>query len=169
MLRSTRRVLAKFAVRAAMAVDDLRDWVFQGGTERRRQQPRIRLSLEPLEDRIVPSTWTDDWIASTAGDWNNPANWYAVINGEEVHQVPDANANVVFGQLGPTGNCTMSVSGGVTVNSLQINNGYNGQTLTLNTPLTVQDNGDGQSTGFQMSAGSIAQPNGNNSSLMLFV
>jgi hypothetical protein len=114
--------------------------------------------LENLEVRIVPATYDDYWYGTVSNDWSTAANW---TTDQGQHVVPDKNADVVFGITGITNrDCTMNVAGGTTINSLTIAISYNNRTLTLNTSLTIQDNGDGKSTGFGMSLANIAQPNG---------
>ncbi|SRR5579871_1186941 len=66
----------------------------------------------------------------------------------------------------------MNVGGGATIDGLTISQPYT-KTLTLNTSLTIKDNGDRQSTGLLVSGGAsntplIAQPNGSASAINLY-
>src|SRR6516162_2291565 len=52
---------------------------------RRRQQ----LTLEALEDRVTPNTYT--WTGATANNWSSTSNW---LNGQR--PINDVNADIVF-------------------------------------------------------------------------
>jgi hypothetical protein len=150
MLRTIKRTVSTVL---AIATEQVRDFVLQRDDIRSAKPPQVPLRLEVLEDRIVPSTYEDVWTALAPGNWNVASNWSA--------GVPTADADVVFGVLGgPNADCTMSVPGGTTVNSLTIYSPYRDNTLTLNTSLTTN--------GIAMEAGNIAQPNGPSSSITCY-
>jgi len=52
---------------------------------RRRQQ----LTLEALEDRVTPNTYT--WTGATANNWSSTSNW---LNGQR--PINDVNADIIF-------------------------------------------------------------------------
>jgi hypothetical protein len=82
----------------------------------------VKLGVERLEDRVVPST--DTWTSAAGGSWNTPGNW---SNG-----VPQAGDSVVINQ---PGNITVTLNGSTTVSSLSLTGdtlNITGGTLTLN-------------------------------------
>lgn len=69
------------------------------------------------------------WVASTASNWNNTANWSATSGGMGGASVPGASDAVIFnGAAGNQGNCILDIA--PTVASITIN-GYSG-TIDLN-------------------------------------
>ncbi len=84
--------------------------------KRLRKQRRTNLRVEPLEDRVVPTTdtWTGLGTGLTARDWSNTANWLG--------RVPVSGDTVVFptitnGNLSPIYNLTTNPA----LNSISIN------------------------------------------------
>lgn len=86
------------------------------------------------------------WVASTAGDWNNSANWSLSSNGSGGAQVPLSTHNVILnGAGGKNGNVLINTS--ITVTTLTIS-GYTGTFNTQSYNLTV-------SSSFSQSSGNI--------------
>src|ERR1700722_2179001 len=84
--------------------------------KRLRKQRRTNLRVEPLEDRVVPTTdtWTGLGTGLTARNWSNTANWLG--------RVPVSGDTVVFptitnGNLSPIYNLTTNPA----LNSIIIN------------------------------------------------
>lgn len=73
------------------------------------------------------------WVATTASNWNNTANWSATSGGAGGASVPGAGVAAIFNSSG-TGNCTLDIA--PTIGSISIS-GYtgtinlNGRTLTI--------------------------------------
>jgi hypothetical protein len=83
----------------------------------------VKLGLEGLEDRVVPST--DTWINTSGGSWITPGNW-------STGQVPGAGDSVVINQ---PGNITVTLNGSTTVKRLSLTGdtlNITGGTLSLN-------------------------------------
>jgi hypothetical protein len=74
------------------------------------------------------------WIATTAGNWNDPANWSATSGGAGGASVPTTGNLAVFnGTGGRNGNCTLDVAptvGGITINGYTGTINLNGNILT---------------------------------------
>lgn len=118
---------------------------------RRRKTGKARHAVflsgpEPLERRITPAAY--NWIATTPKQWDDPSAWQD-MNG--AHVVPPPDSDIYFGPW--TGDCTMSISGGVAVNSLTIDGTYGSSKLILNTTIDVRDS-------MSIAGGNIVQPNG---------
>ena len=68
------------------------------------------------------------WVAATASNWNNAANWSATSGGAGGASVPTTGDNVTFDGSG-LGNCTVDV--GVTIDQITVALAYTG-TIDLN-------------------------------------
>lgn len=90
------------------------------------------------------------WISSSAGNWNNSANWSTASGGAGGASVPGAADVAIFdGAGGRNGNCTLDIAptiGGITVNGYTGSINISGFTLTttgtnLFTTGSVQNSG----------------------------
>jgi RHS repeat-associated protein len=111
------------------------------------RSPRLRLCVEPLEDRTLPSTVT--WIATGSGSWDVASNWQdATTNQNRLPTSTDdvtintaaaatitiqAGDNIQVQSVTTASNDTLSISGG----SLTVTAG----TSALNGPLQVTSGG----------------------------
>ncbi|MCK5102402.1 MAG: hypothetical protein KAR17_06290, partial [Cyclobacteriaceae bacterium] len=64
------------------------------------------------------------WVATTAGNWNNTANWSNSTGGAGDYSVPASGDNVVFNSSG-NGDCTIDMTV-VDLIRLSVVNGYTG-------------------------------------------
>jgi autotransporter-associated beta strand protein len=94
----------------------------------RRHRPR-HLSLETLEARVTPATYTYTWTgAGTGGLWSDPNNWQAQAGAPAVPQVTDFD-NLVFPALPGGGSHFLnndlgnSLQGNLTLNSILFSDG----------------------------------------------
>jgi hypothetical protein len=91
------------------------------------------------------------WVAATASNWNNTANWSTTSGGAGGASVPGAGVAAIFNG-GGTGNCTLDIA--PTVGSISIS-GYTG-TINLNgNNLTISG-----STALTFSSGAISNSGG---------
>src|SRR5204863_1675979 len=59
------------------------------------RRPAFGLRLEPLEDRVQPSTFT--WINPAGGDWSVAASWQQqVMPGDDIHPLPGSGDDAVI-------------------------------------------------------------------------
>jgi hypothetical protein len=107
----------------------------------RRPDRRVRLELQVLEDRTVPSQLLWTYSGSGAGAWSTAANWTDTVTG--AHAVPGANDYALFnpgattpdpGVTGTDTSCGIAAS--TTVNRVTMNSGYTA-TLSISTGVTL--------------------------------
>ena len=80
-----------------------------------------RCWVEPLEDRVTPSTFT--WNLNGDGSWTNPANWTGGPAGQYPHSAGDV---AVFGNvITGTHTVTIPTATTITVGSIQLDSGHN--------------------------------------------
>jgi hypothetical protein len=94
---------------------------------RSQAQSKFALTLELLEARTVPATFT--WSGASSTDWATAANWNSGTSG-----VPGANDDVVINTNNPL---DPTLSADTTIGSLTINSGTGSVTVTLNANLSV--------------------------------
>lgn len=87
------------------------------------------------------------WVASTASNWNNTANWSATSGGAGGASVPVAGVVAIF-DSGGTGNCTLDIA--PTIGSISIS-GYSGSIDLNGNNLTISG-----STASTFSSGTIS-------------
>ena len=63
------------------------------------------------------------WVAGSAGNWNDTANWSTTSGGSSGASVPGGSDDVIFDTNG-VGNCTLDVNASVI--SISVNSGYTG-------------------------------------------
>ncbi len=114
---------------------------------------QAKLGVETLESREVPAT--SYWWTGNAGDglWNTAGNWGGGTG------VPGAGDDVELGFPNQNNGATITVSTGVEIEDLTIRSAFTG-TLKLSSTMSV----DGT---FEMDGGTIDQPNGLMSDLVL--
>jgi hypothetical protein len=108
------------------------------------------------------------WIATTAGNWNDPSNWSATSGGAGGASVPATGNLAVFnGVGGRNGNCTLDVAptvGGITVNGYTGNIDLNGNNITttgaVNTLTTGALSNSGAAASLILNTAGIATFNG---------
>jgi autotransporter-associated beta strand protein len=100
---------------------------------------RARLTLQALEDRTVPSTFS--WRVDADGTWNNPNNW-TLVSGSLGSGFPNAVGDAASLVTAITANRTITIPTGVTitVGSLLINNSHNFTVAAAGTGTLVLDN-----------------------------
>src|SRR5581483_781709 len=101
-----------------------------------KQKPRLVLSVEPLEGRLLPATFT--WTNAVGnGLWDEPGNW-TVAGTAQTTAYPGNNggANTTGDSAVLTGNSNVLLSLPITLSNLQLQNNYNGVFSLLST-LTV--------------------------------
>ncbi len=136
-----RRMLSSHFRQASGGVDPRRSARRNG---RGRSRPRLQFAVEPLEDRILPSTVT--WINPNGGDWDTAANWQDQ-NG--ANRVPGLADDAVISMAG---NIPVTHSQNVTdaVHSLTNSDAFNLANGTLNITNTLTSSGT-----FQLSGGTL--------------
>lgn len=89
-----------------------------------------RVSLESLEDRLAPATYT--WRGTASGLWSNPQNWV----GSNPPQLSDPEVRLIFGTEATSNRTTMNDIAGGPLRIVDINFAAEGYTLGGN-PLSM--------------------------------
>src|SRR5262249_5236950 len=99
--------------------------------------PRARRpSLEALEDRIAPATYT--WIGAAGANWNVAANWAGGVAG----QFPSSDGDIAVFD-GGRNDASVKLPVAVTIGAIQAKTGYD-QEIQLSDTLTIKKTGLGQ-------------------------
>jgi hypothetical protein len=127
----------------------------KSGARRNCTPVKVRLFLEPLEARLVPTVTYDTWTNTTApGNWSYGGNWSATDGAPESGDIAIIPANA----QNITVNAGIGVNYDTTIAGIQIAAGWTGQ-LVLQQSLTMNyiDGGNVSS----INGGNINSPRGN--------